>query len=414
MVVRIVHTSDWHLGRNFGPVSLLEDQRAFCQWLTEWSIAEGIDLVIVAGDIYDRAIPPVEAIELFTSTVKALTEAGIVVAAITGNHDAADRVAPYLSLMESSRFYLRGGYRQIGEVIPLNFDDGPLDLALLPYLEPRSAPDDFGFNQDSADHHDTDYEANDANLALNTAEQDDTLVKRRLARTHAEVMRTSLKLIRSRLNAPRSVVVAHAFVTGGSASDSERQLVVGGTGEVPVELFEGFSYAALGHLHRPQNIGSTARVRYCGTPLAYSFSEEHEKSVSVINLNSDGTLEAEQVAVPVGRGVVTLSGEIDDLLTNQAYLHAEACFLRAIVTDRATVFNAKAKLAARFPHVIEVQLRPEGNLPNFAQHQPQFAQSTPLQVASEFWRNVEGEAPSISTLELLTSAVEAATSNEAR
>ncbi|MCZ7631255.1 MAG: exonuclease subunit SbcD [Microthrixaceae bacterium] len=138
--MKIIHTSDWHLGRRFGPVSLEADQQAFADWFVDLVADHHGDLVVIAGDLYDRAIAPTSAIDLFTDTVARLLDTGAVVAAISGNHDGPSRVAPYDDLMDRSGFYLRGGYRNAGEVIRHEFSDGPLDLVLIPYLDPQGAP----------------------------------------------------------------------------------------------------------------------------------------------------------------------------------------------------------------------------------------------------------------------------------
>ncbi|MFM7508519.1 MAG: exonuclease SbcCD subunit D [Actinomycetota bacterium] len=142
--MRIAHTSDWHLGRSFGEVSLRDDQARFCDWFVELVREEACELVVIAGDIYDRAIAPTESIDLFRDTVRRLLATRAKVVAITGNHDAADRVAAYSELLDQSGLLLRGGYDRIGEVIPLPASDGPLDLVLLPFLHPQNAPDGFG------------------------------------------------------------------------------------------------------------------------------------------------------------------------------------------------------------------------------------------------------------------------------
>ena len=139
--MRILHTSDWHLGRSFGPLSLHDDQQAFIDWLVQLCAEERIELVVVAGDIYDRSIPPTEAVVMFRNALVRLQAAGHTLAIITGNHDGADRVAAYDELMDASNVFVRGGYSKIGEVIHLSFTDGPLDLVMLPFLDPQAAPD---------------------------------------------------------------------------------------------------------------------------------------------------------------------------------------------------------------------------------------------------------------------------------
>ncbi|MFM7687522.1 MAG: exonuclease SbcCD subunit D, partial [Actinomycetota bacterium] len=142
--MRILHTSDWHLGRDFGSVSLHDDQKAFLDWLVEQVVELKVELVVIAGDLFDRAYAPADAIRLFRDALHKLLDTKVKVAAITGNHDAHDRVANYGGLLDLSGLYLRGGYQAIGEVIALDFADGPLDLVLLPFLDPQGAPDSLG------------------------------------------------------------------------------------------------------------------------------------------------------------------------------------------------------------------------------------------------------------------------------
>lgn len=426
--MKIIHTSDWHLGRSFGPMSLRGDQEAFCDWFVDLVRDEAADLVVIAGDLYDRAIAPTEAIGLFRDTVGRLLAMGTVVAAITGNHDGADRVAPYSELLDLSRFYLRGGYDRVGSVITHAFADGPLDIVLLPYLHPRAAPDDFGVPAGSADAPDVAVPAGsdgpeagmpagseDDDLepvpAGSAGDADRDLVARRQARTHQSVLESAADAARAACRSPRSIAVAHAFVTGGTESESERALVVGGTGAVDAGVFDGFSAVALGHLHRPQRIGGDDRLAYSGTPLAYSFSEEHAKSVRILEVGPTGSLAAATVPVPAGRPVRTLTGTIADLLDPTSHPDAHDAFVRAIITDRETVLDAKSRLAAVYPMVAEIQLRPDGLPPEqlAAGVAGPGRRHSPIETVHEFWEAVEGSAPEGPLGSLLVEATTRAT-----
>jgi exonuclease SbcD len=300
--MRILHTSDWHLGRSFGAVSLRHEQEQFCELLINVVRSESVDLLVVAGDIYDRAIAPTESIELFRETIRRARSSGTVIAAISGNHDGADRVSPYDDLLDASGVYVRGGYEGVGRVIHHDFDDGPLDLVLLPFLDPQGAPDQFGGSDET-----------------------DALERRR-RRTHNDVLSAAIDLAIPSLSAPRSLAIAHAFVTGGSVSDSERALEVGGTGEVSGELFSPFSYTALGHLHRPQDI-TRPTLRYSGTPMPYSYSEDHQKSLTLIDMDASGGAEISLIDVNVSRGVRTVIGAMDELLDPQRHTDAHDRFV---------------------------------------------------------------------------------------
>ncbi len=386
--MRILHTSDWHLGRSFGPVSLESDQCAFLDWLVQVCIAERVDLVAVAGDLYDRAIPPVEAVALFRDTLRRLLERGVRVAAITGNHDSPDRVAAYGDLLDLSGVRLRGGYDRFGEVLTIDGPDGPLDLVLLPFLDPQAAPDDVV----------------DATVA-----GEDDLLQRRVRRTHQSVLEAAIAAARTNLRAPRSLVLAHAFVSGGAESDSERQLSVGGTGQIDAALFDGFSYVALGHLHRPQAVGGRDDLRYSGTPLAYSFSEDHPKCVVLVDMAADGATTVREIPVPVGRPVATITGTMAELLACDESARAAQAFVRAIVTDRDTVLDAKARLAEVYPWVVEVRLQPAGAAPVAGAATAAVRELTPIEATRRFWIDAEGDVPDAATDALLVALVGTAT-----
>jgi len=388
--VRIVHTSDWHLGRSFGDVSLAHDQAAFTDWFVELVGDEGCELVVIAGDIYDRAVAPTSAIDLFRSTLRELLGTGATVVVITGNHDGADRVAAYSELLDLSGLILRGGYDGVGEVVQREFSDGPLDLVLLPFLDPQVAPDSFGVAVDGAGGDATDVSA---------------LLERRRGRTHESVLQDAVDLVRPNLAAPRSLAVAHAFVAGGESSESERQLTVGGTGQVAADVFGGFSYTALGHLHRPQNVGRP-EVRYSGTPLPYSFSEDHPKSVTVIDMSPDGSCDVSEVRVPVGRPAVKIEGVIADLLRPDAHPEAHDAFVRATVTDRDTVLEAKARLQEIYPHIVEVRLQPTRADGEAETSAPDLREVSPFDAVLQFWEAAEGAPPDDPMRELLRDAVE--------
>lgn len=425
--MKIIHTSDWHLGRTFGPHSLRADQEAFCDYFVDLVADESADLVVIAGDLYDRAVAPTEAIGLFRDTIGRLLASGTVVAAITGNHDGADRVAPFGAWLDLSRFYLRGGYGRIGEVITHEFADGPLDLVLLPYLDPRAAPDDFAAAPD-------DFAAwPDGEAAATVDEADSTLrgddipadepgsdaadavarerVARRQARTHQSVLQAASARALAARRSRRSLAVAHAFVTGGTVSDSERALTVGGTGAVDASVFDGFSTVMLGHLHRPQTIGTDGRIAYSGTPLAYSFSENHSKSLRIVELTPDGDATTRIEAVPVGHRAATITGTIDELLDPSRHADAHDSFVRARITNRETVLDAKARLSTLYPLITEVSLEPDGVEPGSTADviSTTTRRLAPIDAVHEFWQVVEGADPDDETTGLLIEATARAT-----
>lgn len=401
--MRILHTSDWHLGRTFGPISLLDDQRAFVSWMIEEVRRRSVDLVVIAGDVFDRPVAPNEALVLFRETLRSLQDLGVRAAVITGNHDGPDRVANYHDLLDASGVYLRGGYTQVGEVITLEFDDGPLDLVPLPFLDPLLAPDEHGGDAELAPTTTTgDVEPN--------GETGNAVYERLLRRTHESVLAEAIASAASRIvPGRRSLAVSHAYVTGATTSDSERKLTVGGHGDVAAELFAPFSYTALGHLHRPQNVGGVDTIRYSGTPLAYSFSEQHVKSITVVDMSAAGTCTIEEVVVPVGRGVHDVVGPIDELLRAEPAEQVRDGFVRAILTDRGVVLDAKKRLAAVYPFVVEIILRPEGKDIDGILGQPfDTTRMSVIEATETFWRESDGDDPSPAEHALLRAAVGAA------
>ncbi|MEU7161810.1 exonuclease SbcCD subunit D [Streptomyces chrestomyceticus] len=326
--MRFLHTSDWHLGRSFHRVNLLTAQRAFLDHLVETVRTRRVDAVLVAGDVYDRAVPPLAAVELFDDALHRLAGLGVPTVMISGNHDSARRLGVGSGLMGQAGIHLRTDPAACATPVVLRDAYGEVALYGLPYLEPALVKDEFG------------------------AERAD----------HAHVLGAAMDRVRDDLAArpagTRSVVLAHAFVTGGAPSDSERDITVGGVESVPAAVFEGVDYAALGHLHGCQTI--TDRVRYSGSPLAYSFSEErHRKSMWLVDLDAAGTVTAERLDCPVPRPLARLRGKLEELLADPAHDVHEEAWVEATLTDSARPHEPMARLAARFPHILSLAFEPE-------------------------------------------------------
>lgn len=361
--MKILHTSDWHLGRSFGSVSLHETQVEFCDWLLTLAVDEKVELLVVAGDLYDRSIPPQESVVLWRETLKAFHAAGIAVVAIAGNHDGADRVAAFDGLTDEARIFVRGGYGRAGEILTLDLSDGPLDIALVPFLDPQLAPPEW---------------------KAELAEVDSKP-------THESVLRLALDRARTASQAGRSLAVVHAFVGGSTTAESERQLTVGNTDQVAADVLEGFSYVALGHLHTPQKIAGSDTIRYSGTPLAYSFSETGAKSVVLLDMSSNGTCSVEAVPVPVGRGVITLTGTIDELLAPDAHPEAAELYVKAVLTDNAYVVDAKSRLLEKYPYCTDVVMKLAGTSTAIGPNDEIRSALAPRDAAEKFWEDIVNE-----------------------
>ena len=381
-LMKILHTSDWHLGRNgFGQFSLLEDQEAFIQWLISFIGQHNVDLVAIAGDIYDRAIAPPEAVRLFDRALTGIRESGAEVAAIAGNHDSADRFAVYSPFTSAAGVVLRGGMPEEADVVIREYADGPLAIVAVPYLDPRMV------GQSSpllADH-----------LGPLTH---DVLVGRCL-----EAAKEAIP------SGMRSLVLSHGWVAGGTASESERDITVGGLGHVAAGRFDSFSYTALGHLHRPQPLKGRSTVRYSGSPLPYSFSETDPKSVELVHMDATGACEVSTHVIPVGRSVLTVRGTFEGLLQLEPN---DQAFVKAELTDAGPVRDAKRRLTAVFPFLAEISLiGQQGHHGQKRAVQTLKAMST-TELITAFLSETTGSEPSEEELDIILGALSAVAEQE--
>ncbi|MFJ9444153.1 exonuclease SbcCD subunit D [Kitasatospora sp. NPDC101235] len=326
--MRLLHTSDWHLGRSFHRESLHDAQRAFLDHLVEVVRSEGVDAVLVAGDVYDRALPGLEAVAMFDDVLHRLAGLAVPTVFISGNHDSARRLGVGAGLIGRAGIHLRTDPGECAEPVLLADEHGPVAVYGLPYLEPTLVRERFGLAKGG----------------------------------HAAVLGAAMDQVRADLAArpagTRAVVLAHAFVTGGAPSDSERDIAVGGVASVPASVFDGVHYAALGHLHGCQTLAP--HLRYSGSPLAYSFSEANQrKTMWLVDLAADGSVTAERVPCPEPRRLATLRGTLDALLTEEKYAGHEQSWVQATLTDAARPSEPMERLRRRFPHTLQLLFDPE-------------------------------------------------------
>jgi exonuclease SbcD len=383
--VRLLHTSDWHLGRSFHRVSLLSAQEAFVDHLVEVARTERVDAVLVAGDVYDRAVPPLAAVEIFDDTLHRLADLGVPTVMISGNHDSARRLGVGAGLIERAGVHLRTDPAGCATPAVLADEHGEVAFYGLPYLEPALVKDHFGVERAG----------------------------------HAAVLGAAMDRVRADLAArpagTRSVVLSHAFVTGGEPSDSERDITVGGVASVPASVFEGVDYVALGHLHGCQTLAE--RIRYSGSPLAYSFSEtHHRKSVWLVDLGPRGEVAAERIDCPVPRPLARVRGRLEDLLADPALDRHEHAWVEATLTDPVRPREPMARLAARFPHVLTLVFDPErGPEDPFASYGRRLRDRTDQEIAEGFVAHVRGgQGPDERERALLSAALDAVRAEDAR
>ncbi len=375
--MRLLHTSDWHLGRSFHRESLHDAQRAFLDHLVAVVAAERIDAVLVAGDVYDRALPGLEAVALFDDVLHRLAALGVPTVFISGNHDSARRLGVGAGLIDRAGIHLRTDPDGCATPVLLPDPDGPVAVYGLPYLEPALVRERFGLERGG----------------------------------HAAVLGAAMDRVRADLAShpagTRAVVLAHAFVTGGAPSDSERDIAVGGVASVPAAVFDGVHYAALGHLHGCQTLAP--HLRYSGSPLAYSFSEEkHRKTMWLVDLAADGSVAAERVDCPVPRPLACLRGTLAELLDEPAYERHEQSWVQATLTDAGRPAEPMEQLRRRFPHTLQLLFDPDGA---DADTSPSYAARvrgrTDLEIAESFVRHVRpGTEPDRTELDWLREGFE--------
>ncbi|WP_022905692.1 metallophosphoesterase family protein [Curtobacterium sp. B18] len=377
--MRILHTGDWHLGRTLLGADLLAHQSAFLDWLVEQVRARAVDLVVVAGDVYDRAVPPVDAVRMLSRVLERLAETTTVVVT-PGNHDSAARLGFGAGVMDARVRILA---EPAGIATPVLVDDahGPVAVYGIPYLHP------------------------DLTRYALAAVPDEPL-----ARSHQAVVGAAMDRVRADLAGrpgTRSVVVAHAFVGGTEPSDSEQDIRVGGVDRVARSVFDGIDYVALGHLHGPQRVGDDDRLRYAGSPLAFSFGERHQrKSVTVVDLDDAGRVTAELVPTPVPRRLVDVRATIDEIESG-AHQAATDAWVRVAVTDIVHPERMYARVKDRFPFALAVTHEPTDRGERAAARAVT-ATSDPVEVAADFVSFATGTTPDDADRAILTEAYEAA------
>lgn len=405
--MRILHTSDWHLGRTLHGVDLIDHQAGYLDHLVEVVRAERVDAVLVAGDVYDRAVPPVPAVELLADTLGRLAAVTRVVLT-PGNHDSATRLG-FAAPLFTERVRVRCRVTEVDRPVALPGPGGTVGAYVypLPYLEPEVARHALA-------------------PAARTGSDDDGAPPT-LARSHEAVVGAAMARVRADLagrrtrSGPRvpAVAMAHAFVVGGAASESERDIRVGGVDSVPAQVFGGAAaedaarvdYVALGHLHGPQRVGPAdgggPHLRYAGSPLAYSFSErDHHKSSALVTLGPDGVLGVDLVPAPVPRRLADVSGTLAEL-RGAAFDRDTGAWVRVTVTDDVRPPDLLAAVTARFPHALVVQHRPACG-PACPTSPEVGAAQDPLAIAAQFVRDVGGRRATDRELAVLREAYEAA------
>ena len=356
--MKLIHLSDLHLGKRVNEFSMLEDQAYILRQILAIIDQEMPDGVIIAGDVYDKSVPSAEAVQLFDDFLYWLARRQLQVFVISGNHDSPERVAFASRLIDHSGVHLSPVYDGTVAVVTLEDEYGPMDVYLLPFLKPahvrRFYPD----------------------------EQIDT---------YTDAIRVAVAHIPLD-SSQRNVLVTHQFVTGATRSESE-EISVGGSDNVDASVFDNFDYVALGHIHGPQNIGSP-RIRYCGTPLKYSFSEaNHEKSVTVVTLEQKGSLEVRTVPLKPLRDLRELRGSYLELTLKANYIDTNTDdYVHITLTDEEDIPDGIGKLRVIYPNLMKLDYDNQRTRSNTTLAGSEDAeQKSPLELFGMFYEAQNGQ-----------------------
>ena len=355
--MRFLHTADWHLGRIFYGQYLTDDQayvleHQFFTILKE----EKIDGILLAGDVFDRAVPPIEAIELWDSIITRLAmDYKVPLFVVSGNHDGAERLEVGRSMLSESGIHIWGSPHHALQPFEFEGFDGRVAICPMPFSEPRRIGDALGLNSSESKPVDTDM--TDDTLFSYVDDKDQEAVALNLHNYDQMYQAWSDYLYKQVPKQMRSIAISHAFVMGGEVGGSERTLSVGGSEQVSPHVFKNFHYTALGHLHGPQRMGAD-HIRYSGSPLKYSFDEHgQKKSFTIIDMDTKGKVDISTIPVEAKRDVVILEGYFEDLLNNTALQtkHKDD-YVQARLLDTMPIMDGMAKLRQVYHRCMTIEL----------------------------------------------------------
>jgi exonuclease SbcD len=381
--MKFIHTGDWHLGKIINEFSMIEDQRFVLNELIEIIEKEKPDAIVIAGDIYDRSIPTVEAIELLDYFLeRVLIGLKTPVLAIAGNHDGAERLSFASGILDKHKLFIEAGIKKHIRNIIIQDEFGPVNFYLLPYLDPREGK--LFFKDDSIS-------------------------------SHEQLFKKLMENLSEEFNAEeRNVLIAHGYVSGSSeeekpeTSESERPLSIGGTEVVSKEHFKKFNYTALGHLHGGQKVGLD-NIRYSGSLLKYSFSEvKQRKSVTLVELDETGRASLKTIELLARRDMRIISGPLKELIKPEVYSKAnKEDYVFAILTDTEELIDPISKLRAVYPNIMGLKrenLREREDSKTSASEG--YKNKSKLQLFEEFYEAIAGAEISKEKCEIVKKVIE--------
>ena len=355
--MRFLHTADWHLGRIFYGQYLTDDQahvleHQFFTILKE----EKIDGILLAGDVFDRAVPPIEAIELWDSIITRLAmDYKVPLFVVSGNHDGAERLEVGRSMLSRSGIHIWGSPHHALQPFEFESSDGRVAICPMPFSEPRRIGDALGLSASESKPVDT--EAEDSLFSYVESDEQELESIFNLHNYDQMYQAWSDCLYKQVPKGMRSIAISHAFVMGGEVGGSERTLSVGGSEQVSPHVFKNFHYAALGHLHGPQRMGAD-HILYSGSPLKYSFDEQgQKKSFTIIDMDTKGNVDISTIPVAAKRDVVILEGHFEDLLNNkELQIKHKDDYVQARLLDTMPIMDGMAKLRQVYHRCMTIEL----------------------------------------------------------
>ena len=360
--MRILHTADWHLGKTFRGLSLLEDQHYILDQIFDAIKDHKIDVLIIAGDVYDKPSPSEMAVSLFNGFIeRAYLDTNVAIVVIAGNHDSGHRLGALAKLYDPKRILIRGPLQAEEQTLIVHDNYGPVAFSAVPYGEIYAARKVF---EDE------------------TIKSPEDVLRSEIAAAHASLPDNT-----------RWVVVAHAFVTGGKTSEGERPLAVGTVETVSNKIFAGANYVALGHLHRAQSAGGDT-IRYSGSPMAFGFDEvDDQKSITVVELGAGDACDYYKVKLQPLRHVREIRGLISDLIVEAAAEPSED-YIRAILLDEGALVDPASQLRPFYPNVLQILREKKRDFILIGAGRAKSKLNDPKAVIDEFIKFVRGEGVS--------------------
>ena len=355
--MRFLHTADWHLGRIFYGQYLTDDQahvleNQFFTILKE----EKIDGILLAGDVFDRAVPPIEAVELWDSIITRLAmDYKVPLFVVSGNHDGAERLEVGRSMLSQSGIHIWGSPHHALQPFEFEGSDGKVAICPMPFSEPRRVGDALGLGVNEAKPSDEDNLEDSLFSYVDTDEHEEPSLN---LHNYDQMYQAWSNHLRNQVpKGLRSIAISHAFVMGGDVGGSERPLSIGGSEQVHPQVYKDFHYTALGHLHGPQRMGADY-IRYSGSPLKYSFDEHtQKKSFTIIDMDTKGQVDISTIPVDAKRDVVILEGYFEDLLNNkELQAKHKDDYVQARLLDTMPIMDGMAKLRQVYHRCMTIDL----------------------------------------------------------